>query len=921
MALVSIPVPSLIQGVSQQPEALRLPSQGELQENAFSSVVDGLVKRHPTQHVAKIINGSAGDAKIHPINRDSAERYLVVLRAGDVKVFDTAGVSIPVKGPTAPLYTPDFSYLSGAPENYRALTVADYTFVANRTKTVLMDAATTAADTSAAHAFVFVRAGEYDTPYNITLKKSGGSAQTFRVHTWTGTNYNGDPTEFNTDMWVLNITSPGTVGQQWTVTVGTAGATASHGTYSVTVAVGDTAATIAGKLRIAMSAGANVECYGSEQKVKIEIGMLTEAALVTVTATATNGTYESFPVLESIDTEAIAEWFRREIDAHADWTATRTGAVVRVTGATAIDTMEATSGATDALVAINHSVKQPTDLPLVCQDGYKVRVRGETAENEDDYILKFVANTAASFGDGYWQESIDYSQPYKYNATTMPHQLVRKTDDLAGTVTGTPSQKYFEWGPVAWTDKAIGDSTLVPNLSFVGDTIRDIFFFKNRLGVLSGENVILSEAGRYFNFWRTTLVAVVDSDPIDSAAAHTSVAVLNSAIPFDERLLLFSDRTQFVLTGEPTLTPKSVSIVPVLEFENFALPRPVPSGRGVFFAYKRGSYSGVREIVPLDSRAAFDTDDLTSPVPKYILGEVAELTATTLEDVLCVLAKGDRTTLYIYKFYWAGQQKVQSAWSTYTFGSGSGVQGVAFIENVLYLVIQRAQGLFLEKMEIGSGLVDTNAGYLTYLDRRITNAQATAIVYDGVNNKTTFTLPYDIAAGATMQVVTRCTAPNNGGANLTVLATDTAVSGSHKLTVFGDHRTTALWIGEKYTKKFRFSEPTLRASSGNGSRIVASGRLQIRRGLLVYDRSSYFKVLVSPRYRDTYTHEFSGQVLGSQQYVLGELPIESGEFSFGVMSKADQVTVEVQNDSPLPSNLLSLEWEATYTSRSTRTQG
>ncbi len=47
--LVSDSVPSLINGVSQQPPSLRLPSQVGEQINAHSSEVDGLRKRPPLE--------------------------------------------------------------------------------------------------------------------------------------------------------------------------------------------------------------------------------------------------------------------------------------------------------------------------------------------------------------------------------------------------------------------------------------------------------------------------------------------------------------------------------------------------------------------------------------------------------------------------------------------------------------------------------------------------------------------------------------------------------------------------------------------------------------------------------------------------------------------------------------------------------
>lgn len=55
MGLVSKSIPNLINGVSQQPAALRLESQGEAQENGFSDVVDGLKKRPPTKFLKKLV--------------------------------------------------------------------------------------------------------------------------------------------------------------------------------------------------------------------------------------------------------------------------------------------------------------------------------------------------------------------------------------------------------------------------------------------------------------------------------------------------------------------------------------------------------------------------------------------------------------------------------------------------------------------------------------------------------------------------------------------------------------------------------------------------------------------------------------------------------------------------------------------------
>ena len=47
MSLLNIPIPNLLNGVSQQPANLRFPTQCEIQENAYSSIVEGMGKRPP----------------------------------------------------------------------------------------------------------------------------------------------------------------------------------------------------------------------------------------------------------------------------------------------------------------------------------------------------------------------------------------------------------------------------------------------------------------------------------------------------------------------------------------------------------------------------------------------------------------------------------------------------------------------------------------------------------------------------------------------------------------------------------------------------------------------------------------------------------------------------------------------------------
>jgi len=176
-------VPNLIQGVSQQPDAQRDPSQAELQINAVSSSAEGLRKRDPTQTLARVSSTSLGDVFVHAILRDRSERYLAVISNSTVKVFDLDGVAQTVSAPSG------YGYLSGVTDAKRQLrcgTVADYTFVASALKVVAMDAAVApaVARPAANEALVWVKAANYGQSYRVNVN---GTLATVTTTTTAGT--------------------------------------------------------------------------------------------------------------------------------------------------------------------------------------------------------------------------------------------------------------------------------------------------------------------------------------------------------------------------------------------------------------------------------------------------------------------------------------------------------------------------------------------------------------------------------------------------------------------------------------------------------------------------------------------------------------------------------------------------------------
>jgi hypothetical protein len=229
------------------------------------------------------------------------------------------------------------------------------------------------------------------------------------------------------------------------------------------------------------------------------------------------------------------------------------------------------------------------------------------------------------------------------------------------------------------------------------------------------------------------------------------------------------------------------------------------------------------------------------------------------------------------------------------------------LDTTLYVVLKRGSSTVLEKMQLESGRKDSGSTYVTSLDRRLSASQCTTISYNSATNRTTYTLPYTITSNAQMEVVTT--------AGLRLATTkDTSTT----LSVPGNYQTN-IWIGDKYSMIYEFSEQLLKtANQSGGITPVLGGRYQIRYGTISYGNSSYFKVKVEIDAGSTYEYQFTARNMGAINNLIGSVSIDSGNFRFPVYSRNSQVKISVENDSPLPSNLLSAEYEALFSDRSLR---
>ena len=590
------------------------------------------------------------------------------------------------------------------------------------------------------------------------------------------------------------------------------------------------------------------------------------------------------------DTSQIATSLNTLITA-AGYTTLKVGSTITITNLPAGATLQSQGGNGDKMVrCFIRDVQSFSDLPPSCPQGRIVRVAGDLATNGDDYYVVYK--------NGIWQETVDWNNGEAFDTSTMPHVIVRETD-------GTWTFKRH-----TWKGRSCGDTESSRNPSFAGTTINDIFVYTNRLGVLADENLILSESDNFENFYRTTTAQLLDSDPIDLAILHNNVDVVYHAIPYNRDLLLMSERNQFRFSYQQYLGQKTASIQFTTSYNVSRRVRPLNVGNSVYFVDDRSDYNYTKmyEFFPRDNATQDDADEVSAPIPEFIPKNILFTAASNRAKCIVVNSTDDPSSLYLYKFFWSGERKVQNAWTKWTFSDCTKFYWAGFSGTFLYMLVERSNGVVLERMRVDEDVFDTDLNYEIMLDRRWT-ATSGAMSYNSTTDKTTITLPYTTTA--TPEVVSSDLVNGIVGYRNPVTKVNTST-----ITVPGNVTSYSVTVGLPYTKYFEFSTLFAKQQKGQGEVIMMDGRLQLRYLTVEYHNTAYFTCVVKTPGRSDSTTTFVGSIIGSDEAELGKQPFASGKFRLPIMSENLKARIQLYNDSPFPSAFGTAEWQAIISPKS-----
>lgn len=794
-----------IQGVSQQPDRIRQEGQCTKQVNGIPDVVRGLTKRPALNLIKKLLDYELSPySAFHSYDRGDEEYFMFVEpNSSTIKVFNTSGEAqnVTVSGG---------SYLnSSRPDlDLDFLTVADFTFITNKT-----------------------------IPVQMTSDKS--------------------PPQGN--MGIV---------------------------YSQFATYGKTYAIVADGVVLATYDTPD----GSDSRHIYYVA--TDWIAAVLAAQITGGSVPNPEGTGSTIVYPASTTYDAELHNNVIYISRKDGADFKLT------TIDSQKG--EDLIAAKGSVKTTTLLPPIAPDGFVLRITGAGKSTKDDYWLEALNTTTDSTVR--WVETTQPDILTTFDAATMPHTLVRAS--ISGGVAN------FTHSAGTWDTRQVGGEDSNPLPAFIDtespQTITSTGVFQNRLFFLSGETIIMSRSSLFFNFWRESTQASVDTDPIEGYADTDRVNILYSYQILNGDLALFSDKAQFVIKGSSPVTKANITLAQVTAYPSIVTVKPQAAGENVFFAYDAAGFTGLRELFTdnySDTKKAYPITDYVS---KYIPDKCCQVLASPNLNTMLIRSYSDLTKLYIYDWLWQENQKVQSAWHTWQMDGE--VLYLFYIGDLLYVVYRKNGKTSVDYLHMLNDPETVNLNYSTKLDHRV----SVTATYNAVDGKYRFTLPYD-RSDVVCTLSTGCYPEDEGSAfSATYLGagvwetTEDLSPNKQPLTVV---------CGVKYRFGYIPTQPVVKDFR---ERVIGLSSIIMSDLYIHYEITGDIYVTATPKDGRAREYHFSGRYMGTASNLVGAPVLENGTYRVPIRQRAEDMEIEIWSDSHYPLTIRDMEMAGTFHQRSQR---
>lgn len=302
-------------------------------------------------------------------------------------------------------------------------------------------------------------------------------------------------------------------------------------------------------------------------------------------------------------------------------------------------------------------------LPLECRHNYLVKVSNSLSE-DDDYYLQFKGGNNSD-GEGVWEEVWRPGIRTTLNPQTMPQQIRR---------VWTGNSIDFVIAPIDWVPRNCGDDKTNPVPSFVSDpenglynpTINNMLLYRNRLVMLTGSKVVLSQAGQLGNFFKETALISSPVDPIDIECSVDTSTMLYDGLVVNNGMVLFSRYHQFMFTTDSDVLKADTAKCTLLASYDFnTLSNPFNMASNIGFFSSTNNDSIFWEMKDIFREGPPTVTERSKPLSKTLPGNLNLLCASR-EDGLILASKKGSSDIWGYRFYSEGNRDIQRAWFKWT---------------------------------------------------------------------------------------------------------------------------------------------------------------------------------------------------------------------------------------------------------------
>jgi hypothetical protein len=973
MAAISQKIFSLIGGVSQQPDTIKAGSQLRVCDNYYPDTATGLTKRPGLRGIRKLTN-AVDDGTWFPIFRDDEEKYIIQFsKAGALKIWSANnGLQQTVNAVAAE----SIAYATHkSADELQTLQINDYIFVLNRTKTVAEGTGTIAAQTP--YAFVSINTVAYNSTYNIKLDATNFAYVTPVTTTGTTPQLNvADIVDGLVSLINANVAyvaqGIGNIiyvrrannGDFAIESKGGSTGTSIDSYKGSVTSVAQLPKQFINNLKIKVSGSA--ESGADDYWVIFKTSDTTSSGVGTWEETIGPGVVFDFneeTMPHVIIREANGTFTYRQLD---EASAAGSTGPTSVTGiVTAVVINGTTSGG--HVVGEQFAVTGGTgnNLRLQVDKVQNLISTSSTAANSNSYVQQISTTT---YGKFYKSTTTTYkwylngaqigstgsasltsgNTVYTVNGSFQNiSNQIRAGLTITTTTTGVidavsivqAGQGYTATNIVQntagdsftitavntaplegdasrlnfWKYREVGDNQTNPMPTFVGYPIDTISFYKNRIVFTSRQNVICSQAGDYFNFFASTVITIVDSDPIDLSASTLKPIRLKHAIAAPQGLLLFGDNAQLLLsTTTEAFSPKTAEVNLVSTLSQTDRIAPLDIGSSYMFLEEGEKASSIYEMA-LDSGGGKPASiELTRPLPTYIPAAILDMQVSQSAGTLAILSKQELSSLYLYRWFnLTGEQRI-AGWFRWILPGE--IQFFTFDHDILFVVTKHGSNYVLSKMSL---LTDTPAESLLfegqYLDVRLDLFDYNpTLTYDAATNLTHVCFK-DGYEDLNEQAVVIFLDPDVAGyfEEQTLQYDATKPTGEkHFLTVEGNQTTSKFAVGYKYEAMAQLPAFYVVKDEARNIKDTVNVPRVSRLKVNSYNSGPYRAVVRSDG-RDDFVLELPQ--INANNYLANNIPIiRNAQSTIPVMAKGDQFEFELIADSPFQTAFTSIDWEGTY---------